>query len=232
MNRTTRIAMTIAAALFVAGIAAGASLDRAGVWTGQPPARPDGPTAPSRALINDGGFEQGPPPASAWTEVVVGSCEWIGDNSGAWYVSAYEGTNDVWLGGYCDDGAGGYGPATTTVTQDVSVPAGATTLAFHYIALRLDADDEPADGDRAYVAVDGAEVWTLPFVSADNTYPDWTGPVEIDLGAWAGQTVSLTFGGVGVGDATGNIRFDAIEFVAGSTPAELASWGALKSMYR
>jgi len=232
MNRPARITLTLAAALLAAGAATGATLDRAGVWA--PPALvPDaGTAAADRSLVPDGSFEQGPPPASAWAETAAGGCEWIGDNSGAWYVSAFDGVNDVWLGGYCDDGAGGYGPTSTTITQDVAVPAGDPVLSFRYLALRVDQDDEPADGDRAYVTVDGVEVWSFPFVSAGNTYPDWTGPVEIDLSAWAGRTVPLAFVGIGVGEATGNARFDYVGIGDGATPAERSTWSALKASYR
>jgi hypothetical protein len=233
MTSVLRTLTALAAALLFAGAAAGASLDRAGQWTPSP--LPGAvPAAPaSRSLVNDGSFELGPPPASAWAEDGVPDCEWIGDFSSAWYVSAYDGTNDYWAGGYCTDpDTDEFLPASSSVTQPVLVPSGNSTLSFHFIAFRIDADDEPADGDRAYITVDGVEVWSSPFVQANNTYPDWTGPITVDLSAYAGQTVSLALGGVSVGTATGNARFDYLEFVPGSTPTTTTSWSTLKSLYR
>jgi hypothetical protein len=187
----------------------------------------------SAALVHDGSFELGPPPTSAWTEVNNSTCERIGDFSGEWYVSAYEGTYDYWAGGYCIDPFSGIRfPVISSVTQTVTVPTDSTMLSFYYIAFRPDPDDNPPDGDRGYVAIDGVEVWTLAFIQANNTYPSWVGPVLVDLSAYAGQTVALTFGGVPVGDVTGNARFDYIEFVYTPTPVEVGTWGRLKSLYR
>jgi hypothetical protein len=232
MTRTRRSLILLAALALLAGVATGASLDRAGRWT--PTAIPGGaPTATaSRSLVNDGSFELGPPPTSAWTEVSTPDCEWIGDFSSAWYVSPYDGANDYWAGGYCTDpDTYEYLPATSSVTQSLVVPTTDTTLSFHFISFRADADDEPADGDRAYVAVNGVEVWSSAFVQANNTYPDWTGPITVDLAAYAGQTISLSFGGVSVGAATGNARFDYVEFVPSSTPTSTTTWGTFKALY-
>lgn len=183
--------------------------------------------------LPDGSFEQGPPPASGWTEVSDHTCEWIGDHSGTWYVSAYDGTQDFWAAGYClDDVSGQNEPVSTSVSQTLVVPADSTLLSFYYIAFRTAADDMPADGDHAYVAVDGAEVWTLPLTSDSNTYPSWVGPVLVDLAAWGGQSVTLSLGGVSVGAETGNLRFDLLTFEDSPTPVEGASWGAVKALYR
>jgi hypothetical protein len=233
MTHVLRLFIRLAAAALLVGTAAGATLDRAGLWTPTPVPGRSAAAPTSRSLVNDGSFELGPPPASAWTEVSVPACEWIGDFSSAWYVSAYDGSNDYWAGGYCtDENTGDFLPATSSVTQSVAVTASESTLSFHFISFRLDADDEPADGDRAYVAVNGVEVWSSPFLQANNTYPDWTGPITVDLSAYAGQTVALTFGGVSVGTATGNARFDYVEFVPGQTPTTAASWSTFKSLYR
>ena len=226
MKLATRIAMILAISVMVAGAAAAAAtLDRDGTWA------PSGIYTPPviggvRALINDGSFEQGPPPGSAWTEVTNTTCEWIGDFSGIWGVAAIDGIYDFWAGGYCGT------PNTDSVTQTVLVPASSTTLSFYYIAYRADADDVPPDGDHAYVSVNGVDVWTLAFVVANNTYPNWVGPILVDLGAYAGQNISLAFGGVSIGSLTGNMRVDYIEFVGGPTPTENTTWGAVKSIYR
>jgi hypothetical protein len=230
---TTCLALILAAGLLVTSGARAASVDKDGSWSSDV-FYEVGAIAGTRTLINDGSFEQGPPPASAWTEVNDSWCERIGDFSGAWYVSAYDGTYDFWAGGYCMNDSTGLNVAVTaSVTQDLLVPAGNATLSFYYIAFRPDADDDPADGDRGYVAVNGVEVWTLPLVRANNTYPSWVGPITVDLCAYEGQIVSLSFGGISVGDVTGNARFDYIELIeSGPSPAGSPTWGTLKALYR
>jgi hypothetical protein len=226
-DRDVRVALRIALVLSViAGVASAATLDRNGTWAPSDSYTPP-PIDGVRALINDGSFENGPPPASAWTEVSDQACEWIGDWTVAWGVAAIDGIYDYWGGGYC----GGF-PTTSSVTQTVLVPAGSTTLSFYYIAYRPDADDVPADGDHGYLKVNGVDKWTLPFVVANNTFPNWVGPFTVDLSAYVGQNVALSFGAVSVGSLTGNIRVDYVEFVAGPTPTENTTWGAVKSIYR
>jgi hypothetical protein len=218
--------------LVAAGPAFANSLDRDRTWTSPVTYDADGPTG-TRTLINDGSFELGPPPASAWTEVTDRTCEWIGDFSSAWYMSSWDGYFDFWAGGYCvNPNTGENEPATTSVTQTIPVPVGETTLSFYYVALRPESDDNPPDGDRVYAAVNGLEVWTLPLIQANNTYPSWVGPVTVDLSPYAGQSIALTFGGVSVGLVTGNARIDYVQLLAGPTPAKTASWGGLKALYK
>ncbi len=216
-----------------AGVAAAASLDRDGTWVPAVFYQQNAP-AGSRGLINDGSFEQGPPPASAWTEASNSpDCEWIGDFASAWYVSSWDGYFDYWAGGYCYDSYGQAFAVTSSVTQTLQVPIDETSLSFFYVSFRPDADDVPPDGDHVYVAVNGTEVWSLEMVTANNTYPIWTGPIVVDLAAWAGQSISLSFGGISVGTVTGNVRFDFIESIPGEpTPSESNSWGTIKAIYR
>ena len=161
------------------------------------------------ALINDGSFENGPPPGSAWTEVTDQPCEWIGDWSSVWGVPAFDGLYDYWAGGYC----GGI-PTTSHVSQaSIVVPAGSATLSFWYISYRPDADD---GGDYAYISVNGTTVWTLDLIQANDTYPNFVN-ATVDLSAYAGQNVTLEFGAVSGGASTGNIRFDFIEWLVSET---------------
>jgi hypothetical protein len=231
LKSATFFACILGALLATVGVASGASVDRDGTWVPSGDHRQTS-SAGDRDLINDGSFELGPPPASAWTEVNDSDCERIGDFSGEWYVSAYDGMYDYWAGGYCIDEFGHNVPVTSSVTQTVHVPVDRPTLTFFYIAFRPDPDDDPVDGDHAYVSVNGNEVWTLPFTRANNTYPNWAGPVTVDLCAFAGQDVSLSFGGITEGDVTGNARFDYIEFISGASPVGGAGWGWLKALYR
>ncbi len=189
--------------------------------------------ANGRDLVNDGSFELGPPPDSAWTEVANAPCERIGDHSGDWYVSAYDGSNDYWAAGVCyDDDSGLTVPVTGSVTQTVQIPTGTVRLSFYYITYRPINDDDPVDGDRVYVAVNSAELWSLPLTQANNTYPNWAGPVQVDISAYEGQTVELEIGGVSVGDATGNARIDYVELLDAGQATEIRCWSAVKAVYR
>lgn len=231
-----KLAASLAAALGILALAAASAgaawLDRNGTWTPTQFHSAPGPDG-TRTLINDGSFEQGPPPASAWTEVSNSpNCEWIGDWASTWYLSSWDGYFDYWAGGYCFDDLGQIFPVTSSVSQAVTVPVDASTLSFFYAAYRVDADDNPPDGDRVYVAVNGVEVWSMEMIQANNSYPSWVGPILVNLGDYGGQDVTLAFGGVSVGDVTGNVRFDYIEFVQGPTAVPSSDWGAIKALYR
>lgn len=194
-----------------------AALDAQGeLFTPPPPPRfrTLAPLAPQ--LVNDGSFENGPPPASAWTETSSTTCEWIGNFTAAWGVPAYDGTFDYWGGGYCGDT---YERSSSSVTQTLTIPAETSLLAFHYIHYRPSADD-PVANDFAYVTIDGSEIWSLTSIQAANNYPNWE-LATIDISAYAGQTVELGFGFTSNADGnvnlTGNIRYDAITFLDEST---------------
>ncbi len=232
MKLAAYLAVVLGVLTLVAGPAGAGWLDRDGTWAPSEFHQSSGPEG-TRTLINDGSFEQGPPPASAWTEVSNSpNCEWIGDFAGEWYVSSWDGYFDYWAGGYCLDDQGLMFPVTSSVTQVVPVPVETTTLSFFYVSYRPDADDNPPDGDHVYVTVNGAEVWSMELIRANDTYPSWVGPILVDLGDYGGQDVSLSFGGVSVGDWTGNVRFDFIEFVAGPTAVQSSDWGTIKALYR
>jgi len=230
MNRASQV-LAVALLMTVSlGAVAELSLDREGLWRPEGFHQSEGASG-DRALINDGSFELGPPPASAWTESSTPPCEWIGIFSGSWYVSAYDGEYDYWAGGYCLDVDSGLNiPASSSVAQTVTVAPGGSDLSFHYIAFRPDADDVPQDIDHAYIAVNGEEIWTLDFLRANNTYPFWTGPETISLADWAGQEIELGFGCVAEGNVTGNVRFDYIE-LTDQTSAETSSWSMLKERF-
>jgi hypothetical protein len=155
--------------------------------------------------VNDGSFENGPPPASAWTETTDNLCEWIGDWSAVWGAAAFDGVFDFWGGGYCSGV-----PSTDSVEQSITIPGG--LLSFWYLAYRVDPDD--AGIDTAYLSVDGTPEWTLDLTLANNTFPNWVN-VVVDLSAYSGQTVNLKLGVESLGDQTGNIRFDFLEFTGG-----------------
>ncbi|MBP6876372.1 MAG: hypothetical protein KBD56_09890 [Candidatus Eisenbacteria bacterium] len=233
MKRIACLSMVIGLLAPVAGLAGANQLDRAGTWSSSQFHQATGPMEKSREVINDGSFELGPPPASAWTEVSNSpNCEWIGDFASAWYCSSWDGYFDYWAGGYCTDDLGNLFAVTSSVSQTIHIPAETTTLSFFYVSYRSELDDDPPDGDHVYVSVNGVEVWTMEMLRANNSYPEWIGPVLVDLAAYAGQDILLSFGGVSVGDVTGNVRFDYIELIPGSTPVEGSAWGSIKALYR
>lgn len=169
-----------------------------GVIRALPPRLPE-------TLINDGSFENGPPPTSAWTEVTNSACEWIGDWSGAWGAGAYDGSLDFWAGGYC----GGVATSSSVSQAGIPVPATDNNLHFWYMSYRPDPDD-PVNDDFAYVRVNGTIMWTLPLTVANDTFPSWV-EVVLPLAAYASQNVTLQFEAVSGGAATGNIRYDFIQ---------------------
>jgi hypothetical protein len=57
---------------------------------------PPSPVIATSQLINDGSFENGPPPFSAWAETTTTICEWIGDHSAVFATSGYDGANSFW----------------------------------------------------------------------------------------------------------------------------------------
>ena len=182
----------------------GALPPTAGVVHARPALHPE-------ALINDGSFELGPPPASAWTEVTNGTCEWIDDWSSVWGVAAYDGTFDFWAGGYCG------GAPTSSSVEQANIPVTATDNELHFWILSYRPDDDDSALDQAYVQVNGTTVWTYDLIQENDTMPNWVEQI-VDLSAWAGQNVTLKFGANSAGDETGNIRFDFIQMEPGQGP--------------
>jgi hypothetical protein len=82
---------------------------------------------------------------------------------------------------------------TREISQTVQVPANATTLTFYY---RWDSQDQTCSGDvaRAFVGTGGARqnVWTRVLCSQEYEGSAWF-PVNVNVAAYAGQTVALVF---------------------------------------
>jgi len=158
-------------------------------------------------LINDGSFENGPPPASAWEEWADNSCEWIYDPSGVWGIDAYHGTYAYWASGYCGE------PSSDYVEQTITVPSNAAQLKFMANYYRPSSDD-PSAPDYFYVKINGTTVFTKELKQANDTYPSWT-EKTVDISSYAGQSITLKFEGSSAGDLTGNVLVDRICTVAG-----------------
>jgi hypothetical protein len=174
------------------------------------------------SLINDGSFENGPPPSSAWTEWSSSGYEWIIDPTGPWGIPAYDGTYAFWAGGYYIGN-----PNSDYVEQTIDIPSGATSLKFMTNFYRLD-DADPPDDDTFEVKVNGTPIFTRGMVQANNTYPNWEEQV-VDISAYAGQSVTLRFEGTSTGSLTGNVLVDYITIC--SEGAEVATiYGTVTGM--
>jgi uncharacterized repeat protein (TIGR01451 family) len=173
------------------------NLDNAVVYTGT---LSQGSTYPA-VTPEDGSFENGPPPASAWTEWANNSCEWIVDASTAWGIPSYDGSFAYWGGGYC-----GLDASTDYVEQEVSL-TGSCQLSFAANYYRPDPDD--ASLDQLYIDIDGSEVWAKDLIIANDTYPNWTVEGPIALGTFDGESVMLRIG-VDSFDSTGNVLVDDV----------------------
>ena len=150
------------------------------------------------SLINDGSFENGPPPASAWTEWSDSGAEWIMDPTSGWGIGAFDGTYAFWAGGY------GYGlPNSNYVEQSISIPADAANLKFMTNFYRPEADDT-ATNDYFYVKINGASVFVKAMTQVNDTYPGWA-EQSVDIASYAGSTVTLRFEGVSNEDGTNDI---------------------------
>lgn len=154
-------------------------------------------------LAPDGGFENGPPPASLWTEMKSTTCEWVLDPTPIFGIPAHRGTYAFWAGGYCGT------PNSDSVSQELLIRATHPILRLYANYYRVDADD--AQADTFYVRVGTTIVFSKPMNLASNTFPNWM-LETVDLSAYAGQTVRITIGARSQGNLTGNVLVDDVHF--------------------
>ena len=190
----------------------GRSLSASGAAAPRPTGYSRGPARGTALVpVPDGGFENGPPPGSLWTEKTSTTCEWILDPTPVWGIPARSGTYAFWAGGYCGP------PNSDLVKQNVLVPAGETMLNFYAVYYRVDSDDPPlADYFFVKVKPDGGtvrRVFTKEMSQANNTFPNFV-LEQVDLSAYAGQNITLIFGGLASGDLSGNVLVDDITWEA------------------
>lgn len=169
-------------------------------------------SGPTPTSISDGDFENGPPPASDWTELNSGYNRILDPTSG-WGISAHGGTYAWWGGGYY------YGAIeSNSITQTVSIPStGGNTLQFYANFYRVDADD-PTPDDIFRVKINGTTVYSKNLTSGNETYPSWE-KIQVDIGSYAGQSVTLMFGVTSIGSATGNVLIDDVSIPGGGGAA-------------
>jgi len=134
-------------------------------------------------VVTNGGFESG---ASSWTESATSGQAII--TSGA--SGAHSGSGYAWLGGYVS--------GTDILSQNVTIPAGASpvTLQFWYRILTAETSTANAfDTFRVTIhnPTTGAQLATVATASNLNATSGWVQSQTFDLSAYAGQTVQLRF---------------------------------------
>ncbi|MCD6391997.1 MAG: hypothetical protein J7M40_00665 [Planctomycetes bacterium] len=114
-----------------------------------------------------------------------------------------------------------HSPASITTT--IEVPEVAPTLSFQYRLAGI------GDGDQMEVKIDSTLIWSVPIDSAQGSFIE-IGP--LDLSAYAGETVELTFYLDSVGEANAVFDVDGIE-VGGADSYTFYSTGSSKvTVYR
>lgn len=133
------------------------------------------PTPQPGDVITNPGFEQG---TTGWSDP---SGSVITDASGA---PAHSGTWKAWLGGYGST-------RTDTISQQITVPTGATTLSY-WMYITSAEDASAANVDNLTVTMDGTQIR-----SRSNMFPNkgqWV-KETVDIRAFAGRSVTLAFTG-------------------------------------
>ncbi|KOX24597.1 hypothetical protein ADK67_18110 [Saccharothrix sp. NRRL B-16348] len=130
--------------------------------------------APGEKAVN-GGFESG---TTGWSNATHTIAAWTGEGA------PRSGTRSSWISGY------GYSN-TETLTQTVTVPAGCTNTTLS-LWLKISTDEyEPEVFDTFTVAVAGTTLATYT-----NLTPSGYEVRTFNLGAYAGQSVTVSFTGV------------------------------------
>ncbi len=170
---------------------------------GAPNANP--PAAAAGEEVQDGGFETGSPNA-AWTEMstnfgtplcTVGTCGMgggTGPNSGTWWA---------WFGGIA-------APEEGSVSQNVMIPAGTTTLTWFQECPATSG----AAADFMEVLIDGNQEY---LITADDSSCGVTGYVQqsVDISAYAdGGVHSLEFHSQIFGSGTTNFFVDDVSIIS------------------
>ena len=173
-------------------------------------------------LISDGSFENGPPPASAWTEWSdTPACPTgIVDPQSSGYPPAYDGMYVYWAGGYCE----GLVTRSGYVEQEIYVPIHVLALRFQTLFYRPDQDDP--DPDVFTVSIDGVPVFSRDMTQANDTFPNWV-EQTVDLAPYRDQNVILRIEAASTGDLTGNVLVDFITVDVSTSIPTLNEWGLI-----
>ncbi|MGF1431410.1 putative Ig domain-containing protein [Kitasatospora sp. LaBMicrA B282] len=139
-------------------------------------------------LLGNAGFETGS--AAPWTSTsgVI--------NSDMTSEPAHSGSYDAWLDGYNS-------AHTDTLSQTVTIPAGCKATMSYYLHIDTSNPSSTAD-DTLTLAANGTSVQTFSNLDAASGYVQRT----VDLSAYAGQSVTLTFTGAQNGNGQTSFVID------------------------
>ena len=160
------------------------------------------PAPPPDPLVN-GDFEQGP--GVGWAESSAKGYALVVNDFEANEL-ALRGTWSVWLGGADNE--------VSILTQQVTVPAGASVLSYYYA---VGSKESFCGYDFAGVRVNGSVVKTYDLCASAAT-ADWVRGTA-DLSAYAGQNVELAFVAQTDGSNNSNFFLDDVAFGAGLAAA-------------
>ena len=156
-------------------------------------AAPPSSTCPA---IPNANFESG---HSVWTEYSSHGWGIITDGAG---ITPHSGSWVAWLGGEYDD--------VSYIMQSVNVSSSCPYLTFYYWIASAD----ECGYDRGYVRINGTRVSTADLCESNNT-GGWR-VTSVNLGAYAGQTVSLQIRVETDGSLNSNLFVDDVSFQAAS----------------
>ena len=154
---------------------------------------------PSSSLSN-GDFENGSD--GAWSESSTSGWSLI-YNVSSLPVDAHGGSWAAWLGGSNDE--------TSVLSQQVTIPSDATTLNYWYWS----ASEDLCGYDYAYVRLDSSTLQAYDLCE-DTSTGAWTSQ-QINVTAWRGQTVQLSFTAETDGSLNSNFFLDDVSISTGAT---------------
>lgn len=157
-------------------------------------------TAPVTPLLN-GDFEAG---RTGWTESSLKGWDLIVNTDEPNMITPHSGSWAVWLGGDDDE--------TATVQQSVSVPPGASYLAYWYV---ISSEETLCGFDAGWVKINATTVKDYNLCVTANTGA-WVKQV-LDLGTYAGQTVTLQFGASTDAAGVSSLFIDDVAFQSSAT---------------
>jgi hypothetical protein len=146
-------------------------------------------------LLPNGDFEQGP---AVWTEFSLNGKDII-MNDGPGPVAPHGGEWFAWLGGAFDE--------VSYIEQEVTVPTSTTNLVFwHWLA----SQEDLCGFDFGWLKIDGVIVEEYDLCAGTDTNA-WL-LREVDISAYADQTVTLRFQADTDGDLNSNFFVDDVAF--------------------
>jgi hypothetical protein len=174
------------------------------VFKDYPPSAPLPP--PSPVLLANGDFEAGRD--GSWTEYSHNGWPLIVNDFAGNQVTPHSGSWAAWLGGDYDEVA--------ELSQEVSIPAGNTSVALTYWYW-MGSEDE-CGYDHGWFEVDGTQLKTYDLCYSGST-GDWV-KETVNVGSYAGQTVTVKFHVDTDGSLNSNFFLDDVAFQTSPSAAD------------